>query len=273
MIEPRRSRGRRNCRGAGGMTRRMRGVTLVELLMVVGTMATLAALLVPALSSARGQVKSLRCMSNLRSVVFEFRLFAEDNSAGGRGESDSLGRRRFKIDDFQEKLYGIDEFWDQGTQRSATLRGNDAVMICPAGSSRLVKRRDFPCGHQSLGPVEDVSLAMNMRLRRGAVRIGANFVLAPVAACSVRADIIDHPSVPLVFDVDGESAKRSGIEPFYIAPAIQGKTDPYRSDRFWAPSKRHQGLTQVGFSGGHVLSSSQPESEPWDWGYQAEVGR
>ncbi len=247
------------------------GLTLIELLVVISIAALVTSILLPAVSSVRQQVKALKCSSNMKSIVFEFQLFADGAVEGGQGDSEALGRQRFRIDDFQEKLYAIDEFWDLGELGFAAL-GPGSVMICPAGPASLTKYRGFPCGTEAVGPARNASLGFNMRLRRPVVRLAGGSVLAPVAAAHVRADIVNHPSVPLVIDVDGAEAARRGISPFYLAPPVPEKNNPYADGRYWMPSRRHQSRTYVGFVGGHVIATKHPEREPWDWDYQAEVG-
>ena len=52
--------------------------TLVELLVVIGIIAVLIALLLPALSAARESAQSLKCLSNLRQCYMGFQLYSND---------------------------------------------------------------------------------------------------------------------------------------------------------------------------------------------------
>ena len=75
---------------------RRRAFTLVELLVVIGIIAILIAIIMPALNRAREQSRRVRCLSNMRQLTYAWLMYANDNKGklcgsntppmGSRGE-------------------------------------------------------------------------------------------------------------------------------------------------------------------------------------------
>jgi prepilin-type N-terminal cleavage/methylation domain-containing protein len=59
--------------------------TLVELLVVIAVISILGALLLPALSRAKKEAKTIACMSNQRQITISYRLALDDETGGQLG--------------------------------------------------------------------------------------------------------------------------------------------------------------------------------------------
>lgn len=247
-----------------------RGLTLMELLVVVAIIGMLLAVLLPALSLVRSQAKKVRCMVNLRTVAFDFRLFADDYSYATRGDSDHRADRRFRFEDFVDSQYKIEEFWSGWPGQTQSMSAAKEPTMCPAGRPLLKRVAGKPCKAQAVTPLENVSYGFNGRLDREAVWFHGRIRMAPAY---LDSGVLESGRIPIAFDIDGRTAVERDKLPYFSAPpgAIE---DAYHSGEYWFPSIRHAGRMNVAFTGGHVLSSADPLREAeWAWQYQPSALR
>lgn len=249
------------------MTRASRAFSILELLVVISIIALLTAILLPALQSGRSAAQDLKCRANLRTVTTDFLLFADPTSGVNRGNSEAYGPKVFRLDDFQESVYRIAEFWVGPPSSSRPIAANAQPMMCPSGPTQLESRSQVPCDSGAIGPRKNVSVGFNLRLRnKSRIINGQSFAVSAF----LTDKTLQYPDTPLLFDVDGGLADQRGIIPYYSAPPLSGlpATDVFSDGRFWFPASRHRGRVNVGFVGGHVLSSGSPLDEPWwRWDY------
>src|SRR5689334_13027256 len=126
------------------------GFTLVELLVVVGIIALLISILMPALSRVRDQANRIKCMNNLHSILQGMIMYASENKQslpwtnwGGNyfGRNDPNGTAGWLYDDPQWPTFtpnNIDPDWKylEGGMVFRYLKSRD-IFKCPLHTERV----------------------------------------------------------------------------------------------------------------------------------------
>jgi prepilin-type N-terminal cleavage/methylation domain-containing protein len=112
--------------------RRRSGFTLVELLVVIGIIAILIAVLMPALGKVRDQANGAKCSSNLRQMMMGALLFAQDHKGRLPGNESDYGQP-----DLEKRcwIYNADPSkWPTAPETGTLYRyiNNKAVYLCPS---------------------------------------------------------------------------------------------------------------------------------------------
>jgi len=237
---------------------------------VVAVMAILFGVLLPSVGRGAAAARAMRCQTSLRSIAFDFTVFADSSLHPRRGDDEARASGRFSLDTFIESQYGVDEFWEYGAAPVATRRivkGSDDPMRCLEVRGTLLMNRNRACTNGAVTPPQHVSYGFNLRLSRP--ETPDNPASMPVL---LNDAILRVGRVPLVWDVDGvgAAARRPSGNPTLTAPP-QASDAAFAGNAFWWPGLRHAGAMNVGFVDGSVAPTRNPLSESgWRWDYRAK---
>jgi prepilin-type N-terminal cleavage/methylation domain-containing protein/prepilin-type processing-associated H-X9-DG protein len=262
------------------------GFTLVELLVVIGIIAVLVALLLPALSKARSQAQAVACASNLRQLNMCMVMYETDYKGALIPEWTVAPMWHYLMKPYVGSVMG-------STISSSETR--DAIFSCPAATNKPTDDSDngltaltpgpfdqYFTNHSSFGHIQS-SYGINRALYDDRIKV------APAAVSDLywlnnsttpnlgNANITfwklqssTYGKIPLFFDCRWREARPNGGAPtatggeHYYGDIVNGS--PSTSDMASVAIPRHKRVINVSFVDGHTETLPLPELWSLSWG-------
>ena len=124
-------------RESSSLRRNRRAFTLIELLVVIAIIGILAAMLLPALSSAKKRAQGVACENNLRQLSLGWQMYAQDNNDTALGPLGGNGQPGWCDGQFDAVPDGVTNRTLINSPTWPYLK-SEAVFHCPSDRSQLM---------------------------------------------------------------------------------------------------------------------------------------
>jgi prepilin-type processing-associated H-X9-DG protein len=215
---------------------------LIELLVVIGIIAVLIAILLPAMKNAREQSKSVQCLSNLKQMMLAANMYQQTNAGRFPLATYIVVRSPVRITYNWDFIEERNTSTGQRTITPGTLWWSNAttkIQQCPSFDG------------VSVGFASDPHTGYNYNT--SFVGREANAITGEVPVPPAKASQIRKPSQTAVFG-DGEYG--SGANKFMRSPFPSDGELVIAGRYAGTQGFRHRGRTNVAFADGHAETTS-----------------
>ena len=220
---------------------RRKGFTLIELLIVIGIIAILAGLLLPALSSARERAKAIQCMANMKNLQTYFFLYQESYTEyfPNALRHNNIADKNWVVA-FWQSLFP--QFYTGSGSYNGYKASRNAGLICPSAKDRFGGGGE---GYVSYGMLES-----------GPGSFVGNTHLSGSAYWQMKFTQVKNPSRTILVAESqydpinaNETIRNCGCA--VISNYNNDRAMPYRSF-----SLRHNKQCAIGYVDGHVAATN-----------------
>jgi prepilin-type N-terminal cleavage/methylation domain-containing protein len=179
-------------------TRKQNGFTLIELLVVIAIIAVLAALLLPALASAKERAHAIRCVSNFRQIGLTCALYAGEND----DRLPSALNFGIAANDLPGAVASINETYLYGGVAKLLASANPLVFWCPSDL-----RNPVPEGTPMDTNVTSASFRYLMWQQSSQLS-------------NIKMTMLNQPSAEFVYHETADNHYRHFQPPFTVQPTL-----------------------------------------------------